>query len=183
MADYYHKPPDVPWNPISVVEHLRELEVDATVAKGCVQIAPKPDASWIVYPDQLDIPAINIRLLPSRFIRNIEVERHIKLPRVIYRNEIDHALTQQGYVRVTNELEGSIARKYCPNVAAIEEMEKEITDHQRRKERFVSEQNFDTAAIARDMEYDARARLDVLVRDAAAKATPAHSLERIPKGS
>lgn len=76
---------------------------------------------------------------------------------------IDQAMTQQGYVRVTNQLEGAIARQYCFDLNAIRELEEEIEHQQTSKEKLVNDQDFEGAVRARDMEFDARDRLDALV--------------------
>ena len=110
---------------------------------------------------------ITIRYLPNKFIRNLQVELDLQLSWETSSRRIDQAMTQQGYVGVTKQLEGAIARQYCYDLKAIQELEEEIKHQQTSKEKLVNDQDFEGAARARDMELDARDRLDAIVRRSA----------------
>ena len=182
---FYHKPPDLTWQPAALAGRLCSMDVIATVVDQQVQFTETvtEDSLWKpLDPEDPDLLEriefrrrlreiscwrtgefkITIRYLLNKFIRNLQVELDLQMPETSSRR-IDQAMTQQGYVRVTNQLEGAIARQYCFDLNAIRELEEEIEHQQTSKEKLVNDQDFEGAVRARDMEFDARDRLDAFV--------------------
>lgn len=194
---WYHKPPELEWQPGKLREALcatglramllrDEIRITAPVTEAMLWDAPRADD-----PDRIEERIelrrrlreitgwrtgdfdIVIRYVVGKFIRNVQVGKDQEMPwkpREAYRQAIHDVLIEHSYVEVTPDFERRIVRQYCNDLSAIEELEEQVTQQMKRKEQFVEGGDFESAVHAREMEYDARDRVDAIVRKAATGA-------------
>ena len=174
----YHVPTDDTWDAQSIVELLRNRDLDACILDDAVQITlPSTQRFSIIgkLVQKLFRPrplSITITFCPEKFIRNVDLKYDVmKMPsNCPCFDDITDAMHHRGYL---TEDDREIAARYWPSSAELAKLFEQIDELQIQMEDFVAKQDFENAVVAIDKEKMIRNDIDAMLFEVVIRSTNA----------
>lgn len=109
-------------------------------------------------------PQVTITFLPEVRLRNLLVGSSFPFWQAQLLDRIRTTLREAGAIYLTLEKEIELASSICPDDPMVESLGTRMLEQRTHKERFVTEQEFEKAAMARDKEDELAQELENYLR-------------------
>ena len=168
---YYHLPPGCPWSRETVLAALVNDGIEAAIIGEAIHITLHRDVEnkltqsilAEVFADRPDDWDVRVRHRPQNLLRSVEVFWNPKCPGEPVSGRLERAFVACGLLKLTDRLEGELAREYGGHAEAVEDLLCKVAALREEKWNRVEEQRFEEAAQLLDAERSRWRELEMLL--------------------